>query len=91
MAQVSENPEIMSVIEDLLDESGSELYMKPASAYVTIGEEVDCYTVTESAARKGEIFIGYRHAGNKDVVVNPNKEETVVFDEQDQIVVISES
>ena len=92
MAQISENPKLMPVITDLLDEEGSELYMKPAADYVTLGVPVDSYTITESAARKGEVYLGYRHTGNNigNVVVNPNKNEQIVFSEHDQIVVVSE-
>lgn len=92
MTQISENPSLMPLIDDLLDESGSEMYMKPASNYVSIGVPVDSYILTESAARKGEIYLGYRHnnSAKTDVVVNPCKDETIVFGEQDQIVVIAE-
>ena len=93
MAQISENPKISPLITELLDESGSELYMKPAAQYVTIGEPVDSYTLTESAARKGEVYVGYRHIGKTktNVVVNPNKEDMITFGEHDQIVVIAEN
>ena len=90
MAQISENPNLMPLIDDLLDESGSELYMKPVTNYVAIGVPVDSYILTESAARKGEIYLGYRHINN-DVVVNPHKNETIVFNEGDQIVVIADN
>ena len=81
------------LITDLLDESGSELYMKPMSNYVAIGVPVDAYTITESAARKGEIFVGYRCAGREKtaVVVNPDKEQQITFGPNDQIVVVAEN
>ena len=93
LAQISENPKIMPLIDDLLDEDGSEMYMKPASNYVSIGVPVDSYILTESVARKGEIYLGYRHTGSSktDVIVNPNKEETIIFGEHDQIVLIGEN
>jgi len=93
MAQISENPKMMPLIEDLLDEDGSELYMKPVADYVNIGVPVDSYTLTESAALKGEIYLGYRHIGKEktNVIINPRKEENIVFGEHDQIVVIAES
>lgn len=90
MAQISENPYMAQLITELLDESGSEFYMKPANEYVTMGEAVNSYTLTESAARKGEVFVGYRHAG-EDVVVNPMKDEMITFGEKDQVVVIAEN
>jgi len=93
MAQISENPSMSPLIDDLLDESGSELYMKPVKEYVSIGVPVDSYTLTESAARKGEIYLGYRHNGEvkTNVVVNPCKGENIIFGEKDQIVVIAEN
>ena len=93
MVQISENHMMRPLIEELLDESGSELYMKPVANYVTIGQPVDSYVLAESAARKGEVYIGYRHMGTEhsNVVVNPNKEDKIVFGENDQIVVIAEN
>jgi hypothetical protein len=93
LALISENPNIASLIEELLDEDGSELYMKPAADYVPTGVPVDSYTLTESAARKGEVYVGYRHVGGvkSDVVVNPDKTEKITFGPKDQIVVISEN
>ena len=93
LAQISENPKILPLIDELLDADGSEMYMKPASNYVSIGVPVDSYILTESAARKGEIYLGYRHIGETkgNVVVNPNKEDLIVFGENDQIVVIAEN
>lgn len=92
MAQLSENPRLTPLITDILDESGSEFYMKPIINYVAIGEDVDSYVLTESAARKGEIYVGYkRNDGEKTgVVINPDKREMVTFGAHDQIVVISE-
>ena len=93
MAQISEDTNLIPVITELLDESGSELYMKPAAQYVTIGVPVNSYVLTESAARKGEIYVGYRHIGDTkgDVVVNPDKAEQIIFGENDQVVVIAEN
>ncbi|MBQ9929681.1 MAG: hypothetical protein IJO72_02740 [Oscillospiraceae bacterium] len=93
MAQISEEPKMAPLVEELLDESGSELYMKPAVDYVPIGVPVDAYILTESAARKGEVYVGYRHVGTgkSDVIVNPPKETPVTFGENDQIVVIAEN
>jgi hypothetical protein len=53
---------------------------------------VNSYSITESAARKGEIYVGYRYVGHGDgsIVINPPKEDFIVFGEQDQIVVIAE-
>ena len=92
MAQISQNREIMPLIGELLDEEGSELYMKPAVEYVVPGECVDFYTLTESAAAYGEIFVGYRQEkdGESVLVINPEKSGTVTLHEGDLVVVIAE-
>ncbi|MCV9387583.1 CASTOR/POLLUX-related putative ion channel [Reichenbachiella ulvae] len=97
MAQVSENKYLMRVFEDLFDADGSEIYIKPAREYVSIGKPVNFYTVLESAAKMNQVAIGYRilaHSKNSHeqygVVVNPNKAEFVKFAEGDEIIVLSE-
>ena len=89
MAQISECPQLRPLIADLLDEDGSELYMKPAGHYVALGQPVNSYILAESAAQKGEIYIGYRK-DRCDVVVNPNKTDILTFHEKDKIIVIAE-
>lgn len=89
MAQISECPQLRPLLKDLLDEDGSELYMKPASHYVALGQPVNSYILAESAAQKGEIYIGYRK-DRQDVVVNPIKTEILEFEEGDYIIVIAE-
>ena len=93
MAQISENPLIAPLIADILDESGSELYLKPAEDYIPVGIPVDSCRLTECAASKGEIYIGYRHiaASGPRIIINPPKNETIVFTEGDQVIVIAEN
>lgn len=97
MTQVSENKYLMRVFEDLFDADGSEIYIKPASEYVSIGEKVNFYTILESAALKNEVAIGYRiYSKSKDVnydygvVVNPKKSEYFELTDKDEIIVLSE-
>ena len=93
MAQISENSKIIPLINDILDEEGSELYMKPVADYVKTGVPVDSYTLTESAARKGEIYLGYRQVSRSrsNVIINPRKDETVIFGKDDLVVVVAEN
>lgn len=88
LAQISENHQLTPAILDLLDADGSELYMKPAGNYVRLGQPVRPFTLTESAARKGETFVGYMKG--QDVVVNPNKNDVVVLDKNDLLIVLAE-
>jgi Trk K+ transport system NAD-binding subunit len=98
MSQLSENAELFDVFTDIFDPEGSEIYLKPISEYVTLGEPVNFYTVVEAARTRGETAIGYRLVSEaKDaeksygVKTNPKKSERVTFSEQDKIIVIAES
>ena len=97
MSQVSENKYLMRVFEDLFDADGSEIYIKPASEYVKVGEPINFYTILESAARKNEVAIGYRVIKeSKDmnkgygVYVNPPKSDAFTLTKDDMVIVLSE-
>jgi voltage-gated potassium channel Kch len=97
MSQLSENAELMGVFTDMFDPEGAEIYLKPISDYVTTGQPVNFYTVTEAARRRGETAIGYRiisqsHDADKSygVHTNPKKSERVSFSAEDKIIVIAE-
>lgn len=97
MSQVSENKFLMRVFDDLFDADGSEIYIKPAKDYVVVGQEINFYTVLESAARKNEVAIGYRiieHAKKSSeqygVRLNPKKTDRFTLSENDTIIVLSE-
>ncbi len=97
MSQLSENPALRPVFDDLFDEAGSEIYLKPAADYVRIGAPVDFYTVVESGRRRGEVCFGYRLLAQADdagrnygVVINPDKTIEVTFQETDRIIVFAE-
>ena len=93
MTQISQDRQQKLVLEDLLDEEGSEFYRKPISRYVRCGESVDFYTLVASAARYGEIAVGYQqvNAGNYRTVCNPEKSERIMFTEGDALIVIAEN
>ena len=97
LTQISENAELLDVFNDLFDADGSEIYLKPAKNYVALDREVNFYTVTESAKRRGEIAIGYRLERYADdsaraygVRVNPPKPEMISFRTEDKIIVLAE-
>lgn len=97
MSQVSENKYLMRVFEDLFDADGSEIYLKPMSDYIKSGEEVNFYTIIESAKQKRETAIGYRiaslsHDNSKayGVNCNPVKSKTLRFTPEDRLIVLAE-
>ena len=99
LAQASENERLSAIFEDLLDEEGSEFYMRPVGDYADISEPLNFYTLLESARRRGETAIGYRRRREDDpadgrnmggVVVNPDKREAVLFQPEDRLIVLAE-
>jgi len=97
MAQVAENKALGAVFDDLFDPQGSEIYLKPASDYVRLGQAVNFYTVVEAARRRGEVAFGYRlqiHGGDPardyGVVINPRKSARVTFSGEDSVIVLAE-
>lgn len=98
MSQLSENAELFDVFTDIFDPEGAEIYLKPVSDYVAVGEPVNFYTVVEAARRRGETALGYRKTSESNdagkaygVHTNPKKSEQVVFATGDKIIVIAET
>lgn len=94
LAQAAENEYMTRIFGNLLDEQGSELYLKPATDYVATDADVDFYTVTVAAMLQGHTAIGYRKRngnGAWSVKINPAKSEKIRFDAGEQVVVLSQS
>ena len=99
LAQASENEYLSSIFDDLLDEDGSEIYMRPVGDYADLSGPVTFYTIAEAARQRGETAIGYRRkreAQDEDnrnmggVVVNPNKAEALEYLPEDRVIVLAE-
>lgn len=91
------NENLSAIFEDLLDEEGSEIYMRPVEHYIELGRPVNFYTVAEACRQRGEVAIGYvrRREGVTDarnlggVVVNPKKSEAQLYAHGDRFVVLA--
>ena len=92
MTQISQNRQQRAILEDLLDEDGSEFYRKPVSRYVQCGTPVDFYTVIAAAARYGEVAVGYQRVSGTttETVCNPEKASQITFGPEDALIVIAE-
>ncbi|MFI6318659.1 TrkA C-terminal domain-containing protein [Nonomuraea sp. NPDC050556] len=96
LAQLAENKHLADVFSYLFDSKGSEIYPRPASSYLKLGEELDFSTVIESARRRGETAIGYRLASGVNtpphygIVLNPPKWERVRLRHRDSVIVLAE-
>lgn len=98
LAQVAENKGLNEVFSELLNPESAEVYLKPASYYVQVGQPVNFYTVVEAALQRSEVAFGYRIAANGSppgqrfgVVINPPKSTELTFTLQDQIIVLGQN
>ncbi|MBQ6491909.1 MAG: hypothetical protein IJI88_06500 [Atopobiaceae bacterium] len=92
MVQVAEERHKKAILNDLLSDGGSSIYMKPVTRYVQVDEDVDFYTLGASAARYGEIAIGYKRydeEGGFQICVNPQSKAAISFGEGDDLIVVA--
>ena len=97
LSQIGENRELKRVFDILFEADGSEIYLKPISKYIQIGEPLSFYNLVERAAQFNESAIGYRIMKHKDnpeknfgIVVNPQKNKQIEFSQDDYLIVLSE-
>jgi ion channel POLLUX/CASTOR len=98
-AQLSEEPKMIEVYDNLFQEEGSEIYVKPASLYFTDLPQSCTYADLMALAQKrnGEVCIGYKlksleQDGTKNfgVSIIPPKETIVEITAEDALVVVAE-
>ncbi|MBU1307110.1 MAG: hypothetical protein KKF33_16530, partial [Alphaproteobacteria bacterium] len=93
LAQASENDRLAAIFDELLDEEGSEIYMRPAEDYVQLGTPVNFYTITQAACEIGQVALGYHRPrpGTKagGIVVNPPKTDVLDYQDGDRIIVLA--
>jgi hypothetical protein len=97
LSQLSENKILKKVYDELFRSEGSEIYLKPASRYITVGKDVDFYNIVANAAELNETVIGYRISAQSEdsdsnfgVRINPNKSGRITLNEEDFVIVLSE-
>jgi voltage-gated potassium channel Kch len=96
LTQLAENRDVYPVFVELFSPAGAEIYLKPATDYVTCAEPVSFATIVEAARRRGESAIGYRLKSESDqppaygVVLNPPPATPVTLVAGDSIVVVAQ-
>lgn len=96
MTQLSEQPELFWIFDELFDDKGCEIYLKSICDYITdFNKEYNFYDLKKYAARKNEIAIGYRLSKHKvdvnkgyGIYINPEKNENIIFQSSDILIVI---
>jgi hypothetical protein len=96
LAQLSEEPLIKLLYDELFSEAGSEIYLKPAYLYFSkLPQTLRFADLIRLTAKRNEVCIGIRK-GNKNsdsnfgVRLNLSKDEEVLIGVEDYLVVLSE-
>jgi len=94
LVQLSENPELEPVFQDLFDADGSAIGLKPAPWFLRPDSEVSFAHIVSAARKRGDVALGYRlaHGANGDgaaeVFMNPAKSTMVRLGAEDHVVVV---
>jgi hypothetical protein len=99
LAQVAEEPDTLSIYDEIFREEGSEIYLKPLGLYLNrIPETVRFCDLIRLAQRRQEICIGYRKRekqhdvqSNFGIVLNPPKDKDIKLSLHDCIIVLAEN
>jgi voltage-gated potassium channel Kch len=96
IAQVSENPALAPVFDDLFDAEGASISVNPIEGYATVGKPIEFAQLVAIGRANGESVIGYRTlAGSKKlassgVKLNPLKTTIFTPAKGDGLVVVGE-
>jgi voltage-gated potassium channel Kch len=95
IAQVSENPQLAPVFDDLFDADGAAVQVRNIELYAPAGKQVSYAQLVANARARGESAIGYRLAGkhrgdsSSGVKLNPDKNETFKPKAGDSLIVLA--
>ena len=98
MAQISESRDIEKVYDDIFEEDGSEIYLKPAHLYFNeLPVEVSFADMMAIAQKRDEVCIGVKikaletnREENNGITLIPEKNTTFTLEPEDSLVVLAE-
>jgi Trk K+ transport system NAD-binding subunit len=95
MSQLSENPDLRLVFDDLFSPTGTQLTLEPAANYAPLDREVTYAEVIMGGIAAAGIVIGWRvlapGSSGPGVRLNPAKSDRIRFGPADQVVVLRSS
>lgn len=96
LAQITYEPRVRAVLEDLFQSDGSEIYLKDLSMYATAGSTVTFEQLLLAANQRGELALGYQLAKDAEAErhglrLNPVDRQTpITVQPGDRLVVLAE-
>ena len=96
IAQVSENPALAKVFDDLFDADSASLSVKPIEIYATVGKPIEYAELVAVGRAHGESIIGYRtlegskNQASSGVKLNPVKSTMFIPAKGDGLIVVGD-
>jgi hypothetical protein len=94
LVQLSENPQLTKVLDELLTSDGSELYLRPAAHYVELGAEVPFGAIVAAGLSRRELAIGilktYSTGKPAELLLALKKIDSITLGAEDSIVVVAQ-
>ncbi|CAF0971934.1 unnamed protein product [Rotaria sordida] len=97
ISQLSENKNIKKVYDVLLTADGPEIYLCLASMFVPLETPISYYQILQETLKYQCLAIGYRlmkylHDETRffGIVLNPDKQEQIIFSQNDKIIILAE-
>ncbi|MEN9324976.1 MAG: hypothetical protein RL414_730 [Actinomycetota bacterium] len=87
-AQLSQNPDLGPVFEDIFDADGAALNVRPLTHYANVGDEIRYLDLVALGRSYEETVLGIRSVA-QGVLMNPSKSSTYVVGEGDGLIVLS--
>ncbi|CAF2697164.1 unnamed protein product [Rotaria sp. Silwood2] len=98
ISQLSENQNIKKVYDVLLTADGPEIYLCLASMFVPLETPISYYQILQETLKYQWLAIGYRlmkylHDETRffGIVLNPDKQEQIIFSKNDKIIILAEN
>ena len=87
LAQISENPQLKPVLEELLSKRGNELFSKPLKTFnIKLEHDYSYGALKQIVLTYGYVLLGY--SNNKEIVLNPDMNTRIQFYENDRLFVL---
>lgn len=89
LAQISENPDLKEILEELLSKKGNELFSKSIRCFnLEAGHDYSYGALKQIILSYNYTLLGYSNEGK--TILNPKSAERVIFDEDDRLFVLGQ-
>ena len=89
MTQISENPDIYPVLEELVSETGQEFYLRRANAYLKPNEPYRFIDYVHAGLIKNHLVVGFKR-DHETIVLNPDKQQLITLGDKDRLIILAE-